>query len=125
MKKLYYLLALGLCIMLKGCGWYTSSVDDINDVLLIFPKTFEMSTFSSGKLDKTVIISENDKLYKESYDLLNKNRGDWVVDINSYAPDVLLSSEFLNMNLMDTIVVINYTLDKGETWRQKSFKMNY
>lgn len=48
-----------------------------------------------------------------------KNTNGWKNDINSYAPNRILKSKTLTVNILEKRVVVNYTSD-GKSWSQVS-----
>jgi len=99
--------------VLIGCNNTLSM--DINS----FPKSFSVLIYERGKPGSEIIITENDKLYKELYTWYSCNLNEWVYDFNSYVPSVLLYSDNFKINLIfgSKIVIINY-LDLNGEWRQ-------
>lgn len=83
----------------------------------IFPDVFEYYVSEDSKQDGKIFKDSNE--YNIVKIWFEKNSDGWRNDIKNYAPNRVLKSKALVINILNDGVVVNYTQD-GKKWSQVS-----
>jgi hypothetical protein len=88
------------------------------DFSKLVPNEMTVSTYESGRpIHSDIWADESEELQKLS-EWLRMNRGDWQIDMVTYAPSLEIRSPMLVVNVLPDGVIINYDTDQG--WKQVS-----
>lgn len=104
-----------LIIGFLGCLFFCQIDFPIESV----PSTFIVEVYQSGKPIEQFNIDSTDELIN----FFEKEKNGWKKDNTTYAPNYLLFSENMKINILTKKIVINYQNEKGK-WGQYSKEIN-
>jgi hypothetical protein len=111
--KLHLFLFLVFMLFVHGCA-----NRHMNKLLIkSYPNQFEYIKYNNGRDVETVTIKKGDYLYDELYKVISDEKIRWRRSYITYAPQNLLHSEKMGINVLDGLVIINFTPD-GKKWMQ-------
>jgi hypothetical protein len=109
-----------LCLLLSSGCKSEIALDE-----KIFPKIYELEIYQKGRLvsSHSIKSEHNINIIIQKWFLNNLNG--WVVDMNTYAPQVILLSNSLNINFIfdSGMVIVNY-MDLNNKRKQVSKNLN-
>lgn len=122
MKGLFPIAIIGIGLFSAvGC---INNMDNAHSMIMAnYPGEFEYFRFEKGKEVEKYFVKKGDKLYDDLLFWVMKKKNGWKKNFDSYAPQSLFFSKKMNINVIDSLVIVNINV-KDKKWIQVSREFN-